>query len=270
MLRLAGGAGRGAAAGRGPPGCGHLRPLGPERPTDPRRAARGVSAGRADRRRGGRPGAHGSAVCRAVERAADGVDGEDRAGRLPGRLEAARLGPPPERDSAMPELPDGVAETTPGAPFPSPTTAATRTSAASANPHDRDVPGPVPRPALSSQYLPGRCQARAAICLAKPVRSSEGSERVTLCSAARDWPGETTSASSRLDPVGRATRTASSTRLKSVFPTFGRSGCVERIGCMLRSGEHPNRLDRYPLGLLVSPCSSPASPTLTHAWCCRW
>jgi hypothetical protein len=31
-----------------------------------------------------------------VERAADGVDGEDRAGRLPGRLEAARLGPSPE------------------------------------------------------------------------------------------------------------------------------------------------------------------------------
>jgi hypothetical protein len=24
----------GAAAGRGPPGCGHLRPLGPERPTE--------------------------------------------------------------------------------------------------------------------------------------------------------------------------------------------------------------------------------------------
>jgi hypothetical protein len=32
----------------------------------------------------------------AVERAADGVDGEDRASRLPGRLEAARLGPSPE------------------------------------------------------------------------------------------------------------------------------------------------------------------------------
>jgi hypothetical protein len=85
----------------------------------------------------------------AVERAADGVDGEDRAGRLPGRLEAARLGPspepfqvlddpavqddpleeddettfdepPPERDSAMPELPDGVAEDDTGRIFPLP------------------------------------------------------------------------------------------------------------------------------------------------------
>jgi hypothetical protein len=55
-----------------------------------------------------------------VERAADGVDGEDRAGRLPGRLEAARLGPPPERDSAMPELPDGVAEDDTGRIFPLP------------------------------------------------------------------------------------------------------------------------------------------------------
>ena len=72
----------------------------------------------------------------AVERAADG---EDRTGRLPDRLEAARLGPsrepfqalndpaaqdnqlveddettfdepPPERDPALPELPDGVTE----------------------------------------------------------------------------------------------------------------------------------------------------------------
>jgi hypothetical protein len=101
------------------------------------------------------------------------VDGEDRAGRLPGRLEAARLGPspepfqvlddpavqddpleeddettfdepPPERDSAMPELPTASPRTTPGASFPSPTTVATRTSEASANPRDRDVPGPVP------------------------------------------------------------------------------------------------------------------------------
>jgi hypothetical protein len=79
-----------------------------------------------------------------VERAADGedgstVEGEDRAGRLPDRLDAARLGPsrepfqvlqdpaaqdnqlveddettvgepPPERDPAMPAVPDGVAE----------------------------------------------------------------------------------------------------------------------------------------------------------------
>jgi DnaK suppressor protein len=85
----------------------------------------------------------------AVERAADGMDGEDRASRLPGRLEAARLGPspepfqvlddpavqddpleeddettfdepPPERDSAMPELPDGVAEDDTGRIFPLP------------------------------------------------------------------------------------------------------------------------------------------------------
>ena len=75
----------------------------------------------------------------AVERAADGEDGEDRTDRLPGRLEVARLGPspepfqvlddpavqddpleeddettfdepPPERDPALPELPDDVPE----------------------------------------------------------------------------------------------------------------------------------------------------------------
>jgi DnaK suppressor protein len=75
----------------------------------------------------------------AVERAADGEHGEDRVGRDPDRLDAARLGPsrepfqvlrdpavqddqlleddettfdepPPELDPAMPELPDGVAE----------------------------------------------------------------------------------------------------------------------------------------------------------------
>jgi hypothetical protein len=82
-----------------------------------------------------------------VERAADGQDGatlegEDRAGRHSGRLDPARLGPsrepfqvlndpavqddqlvddettfdepPPERDPAMPALPDGVARTTRG------------------------------------------------------------------------------------------------------------------------------------------------------------
>jgi DnaK suppressor protein len=82
----------------------------------------------------------------AVERAADG---EDRAGRLPGRLDAARLGPspepfqvlndpaaqdnqlveddettfdepPPERDPALPPLPDGVAEDDEGRIFPLP------------------------------------------------------------------------------------------------------------------------------------------------------
>jgi DnaK suppressor protein len=82
----------------------------------------------------------------AVERAADG---EDRAGRLPDRLDAARLGPsrepfqvlddpavqddqlveddettfdepPPERDPALPELPDGVAEDDDGRFFPLP------------------------------------------------------------------------------------------------------------------------------------------------------
>jgi DnaK suppressor protein len=82
----------------------------------------------------------------AVERAADG---EDRAGRLPGRLDAARLGPsrepfqvlddpavqddqleeddettfdepPPERDPALPELPDGTAEDDEGRIFPLP------------------------------------------------------------------------------------------------------------------------------------------------------
>jgi DnaK suppressor protein len=82
----------------------------------------------------------------AVERAADG---EDRAGRLPGRLDAARLGPspepfqvlndpaaqdnqlveddettfdepPPERDPAMPEVPDGVPEDDDGRSFPLP------------------------------------------------------------------------------------------------------------------------------------------------------
>jgi DnaK suppressor protein len=82
----------------------------------------------------------------AVERAADG---EDRAGGLPGRLDAARLGPspepfqvlndpaaqdnqlveddettfdepPPERDPAMPEVPDGVPEDDDGRSFPLP------------------------------------------------------------------------------------------------------------------------------------------------------
>jgi hypothetical protein len=74
-----------------------------------------------------------------VERAADGQDGEDRVGRDPAGLDAARLGPsrepfqvlrdpavqdnqlleddettydepPPELDPAMPELPDGATE----------------------------------------------------------------------------------------------------------------------------------------------------------------
>jgi DnaK suppressor protein len=82
----------------------------------------------------------------AVERAADG---EDRAGRLPDRLEAARLGPsrepfevlddpaaqdnqlveddettfdepPPERDPAMPEVPDGIPEDDTGRILPLP------------------------------------------------------------------------------------------------------------------------------------------------------
>jgi DnaK suppressor protein len=82
----------------------------------------------------------------AVERAADG---EDRVGRLPDRLEAARLGPsrepfqalndpaaqdnqlveddettfdepPPERDPAMPAVPDGVPEDDPGRILPLP------------------------------------------------------------------------------------------------------------------------------------------------------
>ena len=82
----------------------------------------------------------------AVERAADG---EDRTGRLPDRLEAARLGPsrepvealndpaaqdnqlveddettfdepPPERDPAMPALADGVPEDDPGRVLPLP------------------------------------------------------------------------------------------------------------------------------------------------------
>jgi DnaK suppressor protein len=90
----------------------------------------------------------------ALERAADGedgatVDGEDRAGRSPDRLDAARLGPsrepfqvlddpaaqddqlleddettfdepPPERDPAMPEVPDGVPEDDDGRIFPLP------------------------------------------------------------------------------------------------------------------------------------------------------
>jgi DnaK suppressor protein len=90
----------------------------------------------------------------AVERAADGedgatLDGEDRAGRDLDRLEAARLGPsrepfqvlrdpavqdnplveddettfdepPPERDPAMPDVPDGVAEDDPGRIYPLP------------------------------------------------------------------------------------------------------------------------------------------------------
>ncbi len=93
-------------------------------------------------------------VVEAVERAADGedgatVDGEDRAGRLPDRLDAARFGPsrepfqvlddpavqddqlveddettfdepPPERDPAMPQVPDGVPEDDEGRIFPLP------------------------------------------------------------------------------------------------------------------------------------------------------
>jgi hypothetical protein len=89
-----------------------------------------------------------------VERAADGedgatVEGEDRAGRGPDRLDAAPLGPsrepfqvlqdpaaqddqlveddettfdepPPERDPAMPEVPDGVPEDDEGRIFPLP------------------------------------------------------------------------------------------------------------------------------------------------------
>jgi DnaK suppressor protein len=85
----------------------------------------------------------------AVERAADGMEGEDRAGRLPDRLDATRIGPsrepfqvlqdpaaqddqlveddeatfdepPPERDPAMPELPDGVPEDDTGRILPLP------------------------------------------------------------------------------------------------------------------------------------------------------
>jgi DnaK suppressor protein len=85
----------------------------------------------------------------AVERAADGEDGEDRTDRSPDRLDAARLGPsrepfgvlddpavqddrlveddettfdepPPERDPAMPQVPDGVAEDDEGRIFPLP------------------------------------------------------------------------------------------------------------------------------------------------------
>jgi DnaK suppressor protein len=90
----------------------------------------------------------------AVERAADGeegatLEGEDRAGRRSGRLDPARLGPsrepfqvlndpavqddqlveddettfdepPPERDPAMPALPDGVAEDDTGRILPLP------------------------------------------------------------------------------------------------------------------------------------------------------
>jgi DnaK suppressor protein len=93
-------------------------------------------------------------VVEAVERVADGedgatVDGEDRAGRSPDRLDAARLGPSrepfqvlddpavqdnqlveddettfdesaPERDPAMPEVPDGVPEDDEGRIFPLP------------------------------------------------------------------------------------------------------------------------------------------------------
>jgi hypothetical protein len=84
-----------------------------------------------------------------VERAADGEDGEDRTGRLPDRLDAARFGlsrgpfqvlndpavqddqlaeddettfdePPPERDPAMPQVPDGVPEDDEGRIFPLP------------------------------------------------------------------------------------------------------------------------------------------------------
>jgi DnaK suppressor protein len=82
----------------------------------------------------------------AVERASDG---EDRLGRYPGRLDAARLGPsrepfrvlldpavqdnplveddetsfdepPPERDPALPDLPDGVSEDDTGRIYPLP------------------------------------------------------------------------------------------------------------------------------------------------------
>jgi hypothetical protein len=69
---------------------------------------------------------------------------------------------------------------------------------------------------LTSRYPPGgvRCGLRACLArgLVKPARSSAGSERVTQSSAAWAWPSAATSASSRLDPVGRATCTASSTR----------------------------------------------------------
>jgi DnaK suppressor protein len=85
-------------------------------------------------------------VVEAVERASDG---EDRAGRLPDRLDAARIGPsrepfqvlddpavqddqlvedeestfdepPPERDPALPQVPDGVPEDDEGRIFPLP------------------------------------------------------------------------------------------------------------------------------------------------------
>jgi DnaK suppressor protein len=88
-------------------------------------------------------------VVEAVERAADGEDGEDRADRSPDRLDATRFGPsrepfqvlddpavqddqlveddettfdepPPERDPALPPLPDGVAEDDEGRIFPLP------------------------------------------------------------------------------------------------------------------------------------------------------
>ena len=83
-------------SGPRPPGCGHLRPLGPERRPIPDQRLEAFPLAEltvdeeAAQERTDRP------FIEAVERAADGVDGEDRAGRLPGRLEAARLGPSPE------------------------------------------------------------------------------------------------------------------------------------------------------------------------------
>jgi RNA polymerase-binding transcription factor len=88
-------------------------------------------------------------VVEAVERAADGEDGEDRADRSPDRLDATQFGPsrepfqvlddpavqddqlveddettfdepPPERDSALPQVPDGVPEDDEGRIFPLP------------------------------------------------------------------------------------------------------------------------------------------------------
>ena len=50
----------GAAAGRGPACRRQLRPVGPQRPADPRRAAGGRPAGRADRPGGGRSRALGA------------------------------------------------------------------------------------------------------------------------------------------------------------------------------------------------------------------
>jgi hypothetical protein len=110
-----------------------------------------------------------------VERAADGQDGatlegEDRAGRHSGRLDPARLGlsrepfqvlndpavqddqlveddettfdePPPERDPAMPALPDGVAEDDTGRILPSRRTSMTGTGEASCSRRDRDAGG---------------------------------------------------------------------------------------------------------------------------------